>query len=350
MSALVKQNYKNRNISLDLVKVFAAFAVVCIHYMFYGEVGVIVKAISRFAVPFFFAVSGFFAYRDEHQKMTKKAVHIAKIYFYCFLLYFVYGAVRDMLSGKVSGFIGYIGTYFQKETIFNFLLNNTTISAGHLWFLPALVYCYIIFYFLKKFKLSDKVLLVVSVCLLAVRLLVGEVVGFFGVEIDTVFFPRFLFVGVPFFSFGMFINKHQSRLNKISTATLILTLIAGVLETILSVHFFEQHILYLGTPLIVFTLVVIALKIGDKKYSNAAVTLSQLSTNIYVFHVVIGGALGMVVSRVTHWESSPLWINTKPFIVFVLSVIVSLAFKGVMDFLKNKKEKDTPATQTGERT
>ncbi|MFV8815028.1 acyltransferase family protein [Aerococcus urinaeequi] len=47
--------------SLDGMKTIAAFLVICIHIPFPGEVGQIITAIARIAVPFFFMVSGFFA-------------------------------------------------------------------------------------------------------------------------------------------------------------------------------------------------------------------------------------------------------------------------------------------------
>ena len=50
-----------RNTTLELMKLLASYAVVFIHVLFYGRFGIIVDAIARFAVPFFFLVSGFFS-------------------------------------------------------------------------------------------------------------------------------------------------------------------------------------------------------------------------------------------------------------------------------------------------
>lgn len=338
MNLFVQQDSLNkRNVTLDIIKVIAAFSVICIHYMFSGEVGIVVKAVARFAVPFFFTISGFFAYGKNHTTMIEKAKHILKIYLLSFLLYFVYGAAREMLLGRASGIIEYVTTYLRVETIFNFLIYNTTISAAHLWFLPALVYCYLIFYVIKKLKISDGVLMFISLCLLAFRLLVGEVLGFFAIESNSGILPNFIFIGLPFFSMGMLLKKNQSKLIKIPNIWPYALLFAGILETVLSVLFFKPHIAYLGTPLIVFALIVFAMKYGDKKYSDFIFTVSTLSTYIYVFHVAIGGTLETIISRVTHWGDSVLWINTKPFVVFVLSVALSMIFKMIVDILRNIK-------------
>ena len=51
---------KQYNYCLDFMKGIACLFVVWMHCEFPGKTGVIVQAISRFCVPFFFMVSGYF--------------------------------------------------------------------------------------------------------------------------------------------------------------------------------------------------------------------------------------------------------------------------------------------------
>ena len=51
---------KQYNYCLDFVKGLACIFVVLMHCEFPGVTGVAVQAISRFCVPFFFMVSGYF--------------------------------------------------------------------------------------------------------------------------------------------------------------------------------------------------------------------------------------------------------------------------------------------------
>lgn len=44
----------NRNITLEILKLFAAYMVIFIHVLFYGAVGAVVDSLAKFAVPFFF--------------------------------------------------------------------------------------------------------------------------------------------------------------------------------------------------------------------------------------------------------------------------------------------------------
>lgn len=341
MRAAVMQKGKARNVSLDLVKLIAAFAVICIHYMFSGQWGVQIKAVARFAVPFFFMVSGFYSYNDNSGTLLKKAWNIVKIYLWSFLLYFVYGAVREMAYGNSSGILDYIGTYFKPKTIFDFLLHNTTISAVHLWFLPALTYCYLLYLLVKKAKISDRILFVGAGVLLLVRLFAGELLGALGNPADLDFFPNFLFIGFPFFVFGIATKKYITKCNRLPMGLLWALIAVGVLETVLSTHFFAPQIIYAGSGLIALPIFLIAARCGDKEYSKAVTSLSGLSAYIYVFHVAVGGTMEILVQKLFSLGASPLWINIKPIVVLLLTAVLSLIYQQLLCHLKNAKTKKT---------
>lgn len=55
-----RKHIKIRYRSMDCIKGAACIAVVLIHYNFPGYLGIIIKTLSRFAVPFFFGVSGYY--------------------------------------------------------------------------------------------------------------------------------------------------------------------------------------------------------------------------------------------------------------------------------------------------
>lgn len=56
----IEAQNKQYNYCLDFMKGIACLFVVWMHCEFPGKAGVIVQAISRFCVPFFFMVSGYF--------------------------------------------------------------------------------------------------------------------------------------------------------------------------------------------------------------------------------------------------------------------------------------------------
>ena len=63
------------NHSLNFLKFMAIFAVVCIHcgvFPIGGTKNLIIDAVSRFAVPVFFLISGFYSYYDDNSKALDK--------------------------------------------------------------------------------------------------------------------------------------------------------------------------------------------------------------------------------------------------------------------------------------
>lgn len=64
MTEVAKKQY---NYCMDFLKGIACILVVFIHVKFPGDFGQAVQAIARFAVPFFFMVSGYYCYRSDYQ-------------------------------------------------------------------------------------------------------------------------------------------------------------------------------------------------------------------------------------------------------------------------------------------
>ena len=61
-----------KNYTLELLKLFASYMVVFIHVLFYGQTGVIMDTLARFAVPLFFLVSGYYSFQIRDEKIKKE--------------------------------------------------------------------------------------------------------------------------------------------------------------------------------------------------------------------------------------------------------------------------------------
>ena len=152
------QAVKTRNNAMDLVKVFAALFVVLIHFPFPGITGNILKAEGRFAVLFFFMISGFFCVKPGEKfvpKVLKRKIwHIAAIYFAAAALYLIYNCV--------SGGLGFINERFSDLSVTRYSLvrylvfNDPILTHSHLWFLLALIYSYLLFFAVAKIPLVNK--------------------------------------------------------------------------------------------------------------------------------------------------------------------------------------------------
>ena len=64
---------KHRNITLDMIKLFAAYMVVMAHVPFYGKIGEIQDALTRFSVPVFLAAAGFHSTQVTPGQIKKRS-------------------------------------------------------------------------------------------------------------------------------------------------------------------------------------------------------------------------------------------------------------------------------------
>lgn len=92
---------QERNSGLDCVKCLAAFCVVCIHVSFPGIMGDIVSLLSRFAVPVFFMITGYYYSNTRDKgKVKKQIVKVTVLLLLSMLLYFIWSCLLMYLKHK----------------------------------------------------------------------------------------------------------------------------------------------------------------------------------------------------------------------------------------------------------
>ena len=96
-----------KNYTLNFVKFLACIMVVLIHCKFPGDLGLYTTALARFAVPFFFMVSGYYAYRSKNtNEYTKKQIiKITKIAIIALIAYFIYNLLYNYIILDNKNFI-----------------------------------------------------------------------------------------------------------------------------------------------------------------------------------------------------------------------------------------------------
>ena len=115
VDSLTMPQNKQYNYCIDFLKGIACIFVVFMHCEFPGLTGIAVQAVSRFCVPFFFMVSGYFCFNPllqqiDHQRASflqkqnnnlsvikKKVTHVARITLYASLFYFAFVLLQQLL-------------------------------------------------------------------------------------------------------------------------------------------------------------------------------------------------------------------------------------------------------------
>lgn len=326
-------------VTLELVKLFAAYMVVFIHVPFLGDAGNVVDALARFAVPLFFLISGFFSYEIPIEKIKKRAKHILKITALTTATYFLFKIAMMLYFGDMSTVISYFKGFFNAKSLFDLFVFNLPFSSGHVWYLLALIYVYIIFYFITKFRVSQKIVWSAALILLVLHILLGEILSIFGIDIPIHFLRNFALMGFPFFALGLFARKHQDRLQKVSNLTILIAIAIGCVESVVSRMLLQENELHIGSIFIMFALVVVFIKYADLQYPKCFSVLTDCSTYIYVFHIVISDVIYILYSRFNINIDAVVWLKLiHPIVVCIASTVFAICITQAKKLLKSKKK------------
>ena len=319
-------NVKKNN-TLELLKLFASYMVVFIHVVFPGKMGSVVDSLARFAVPFFFLVSGFYSYKITYEKIKKRIINIFNLIIISSVCYgvctMVFNTIVLLIDGNTEGIASLFSNFFSFTAIANLIFFSVPLSSLHLWYLFAILYVYVIFYFATKFKVSDKIIFIISFSLLGLNIMLGEGLSLFKVVLPAHIVRNFWITGIPFFALGLFVKKYEHKFYKMPNSLIFISLIAGICECILCSHYVRNNELYIGSLFILFAIVCIFIKYSDIQYPSFLTNLEGCSTYIYIFHIAISTALEAIYTL--------FWIDTDfpmilKFIHPVLVCVVSTAF------------------------
>ncbi len=314
----------DRNSTLDIVKIIASFFVVFIHVPFPGEFGTAVKAFSGFAVPLFFIISGYYSYNlivnENYKKLFSRVISLLRL---LIISLAVYSALYLVING-IEAYVSYLYT-IKTYIVFFVFTNFENEFFTPLWFLPALIYCYIVMMVLTRIKMTK--LIRFMPLLLLVNVVLTDFV-FKKYECSAIITRNFLITGCPFFSLGFLAKENEESLEKKSSA--FYAALLGVCFIL-----FLAFYLVLKTPtafVFTFAAILFLLSLKTRKAVNSPFltsVLSDLSTYIYVSH----WAIWICVSLLGLSENNPL----SPIVVLIISIAVSMIIS-VFLFLFRKKQ------------
>lgn len=326
---------EQKNNTLELLKLFASYMVVFIHVLFYGRIGIVFDALARFAVPFFFLISGFYSYQITTKKIKKRIINILSLLIFATVCYTIFKILPLLLQGNIDGIACYFKKYMDFKNIVKLLVFNIPISSLHLWYLFAAIYVYVIFYFLTVIRLNEKVIFIISFSLLFLHILLGECLSVFGIIIPIPIVRNFALMGFPFFTIGMVVKKYENNLCVIPNYMIAISAIIGVFTSICSRCFFGENELYIGSLFILFAIVCVFIKYSTVQFPSFLITLAGCSTYIYIFHIMISSVIekmytlfGMDIS------SSVILTNIHPIFVCLSSTAFAYCITKILQKTK----------------
>lgn len=324
---ILKTGDFQRNNSLDFLKGVACIGVVLIHVTFPGVVGAVLSKLSTFAVPLFFMISGYYAYDKNgcaQSKIKRRTVRILKIFLCSLFLYVPYRMFRMYELGQLNL---WLENTLNAGTLVNAIAFHSYgfIGAEHLWFLTALLYTYLLMFFMEKYdlhKLSYKLLPV----LFALNVLGG--IGIIGAWGNT-----FLIRAVPFFILGNYMAYKPQSVQKISNAVLqLLILINAILICICFAIDWNYNPYQFCVIIYSAAIFILAIKNPDVIVNEKVELLGRkYSLFVYVIHIFINSRLNIWINYLGLSEF--VWVKWMfPIVVIMFSIGMSV----LVDFLMNQ--------------
>jgi len=326
--------------SVDVFRLLAITAVIAIHTApFAGNsfsdndiwrfISIIINQLTRFAVPFFFVISGYFwgVKINKGESVTSTSILMAKKIFYIFIAWSIVYVLPSLNTIAEYGFPGAIYSFYWNLT--HLIINKPlTIAmegtAPHLWFLVALIYSIGISAILVE-KKRFKTLIALSIVLYLVVLISKSYSGTpFGIQTDfntrngpfigTIFFvtgyflskltpsPRWLLRGIMLFSVGYFLHLSESY----------------ILWKIYGAYPVQEYVI--GTYFMGVGAAVASLSNNAFLRNTILKSIGKYTLGIYAIHLIFVRLL----RPISEFTNSPLWEIGYIILVLLFSVIFVL--------------------------
>ncbi len=306
-----------RNNTIDFIRLIAAFAIMNLHTSlpsFGFEYNAIIRLSSRWAIPVFFIITGYFLgfkitsnKKLEFKKIEKNIVNLISVLFVSSIIYFfVQFIISDFWFNNEIGFLGQ-GTYW------------------HLWFIGSMILAYVFIWYIYYIEWSTYLWLI-SIFILLLALFSDSYDVIANLQIDYNKIPRFL-ISIPFMYIGILISK--INIDKVSIFVVALALIAGfVIQFVELVYFkiiydyniYDHQILF---GIIISTISVFMLSLKVKLNSNIISRLGKrYSLFIYLYHIIVYFCIYKIINFLGVSEDIRVIFPLTAFILTLLIAIV----------------------------
>lgn len=340
---------KQQNLSLELAKLLAACFVVFIHAPFPGTLGAVVICMARFAVPFFFAVSGYYSLGIGEARLKKRILHILKLHLITAVICVAMNCVIRWQSPADLQYYLLHGIRPDARQWSRWLILQINPYGGHLWYLSSLLLCYGVLLAYGKFMAGEtgknSPLYGAGSVLLAIFFVLSTFMKMEGMDIPFKVYRNGWLLGLPMFLMGMFLHEQEERLweNFRLTDRKLLLLMAGGLTFSLMQNLsgnaaeIPMGMLLLVPALLLFLQRHPRLPVKNNWVQKLVSRFGVVSTAVYLLHIAAIDVYNLFLK-----ERACALLGTKegllmPFVVLAITFLGAYAWERV-DWLLNRKK------------
>lgn len=320
-----------RNYLLDFCKGVATVGVALVHFRFPGITGKVMSSVGTAGVILFFLISGYFAYSEDDEaacgKLIKRFKRNLVITLIAVSVYFVFTAVRGAVSGDFADWIA----EFNDPVLYLRMIvmgDLEVINGDPLWFMPALLYSYLILWCIHKLRIK-KAAYIAMPFLLLLRIGMETYTNSFGA--DWHLSGNFLVGALPVMLLGHFIAYKREAFLSLSVKIMAAGCIISVLLMfiIVNVRIAGMDVSQPFKIWSAFSAFILALKQPQKKVlAPVGVLGDRYSLYVYLWHYLIGSILRDILDM----ANVPDW--TTDWCLPVATIIVSIAVSAMIYSIK----------------
>ncbi|SNR86462.1 Surface polysaccharide O-acyltransferase, integral membrane enzyme [Hymenobacter mucosus] len=312
-----------RNYTIDMLRAIGAFCVIMLHMPYSDLSARGVSAMSlcaRWAVPFFFLVSGYFFEKKSKANLDQAFMHVLKNLVAIFAL-----------ANIVYLFIALKTEYYTAADIFSV----KSLILGdyiHLWFIGSMIFGYITLWFFLSLKM-EKLLPSVAAGTLVFILLYSPYSVLTGPYVEG-HLSRFL-LSIPFLFIGFMYSRFhlEQRFSKwFSVGMMVAGFALQYIESYILFSFRKEglfaHEFLFGTFLFSMGVFMLSFAIVTPKDTILSRIGRNYSLMIYLYHPLLIVVTFFAIKKVGLQNSSyTLWFN--PVLIFMATLLI-------VKFLSNK--------------
>lgn len=301
-----------------------------------GKMGLIARGMARFAVPFFFAVTGYFSFGANGRTIERRLFKIIRLMFFATLLYLLWGCIEaHCFTGE--GIRHYLSRKITVTSLSRWLFLEQNPFAGHLWYLTASTYLYFfLIIFLHLSNSTGKVtwhgtFRTVGIVGICIAITLDLFANGNGLKVAYNVYRNLLCLGAPLFSMGLFVHSHQriirqNIVSKFGFTRLRIVIIGGLVLSALQETGVGKSEIPIGSLISACVMIILAdsFPIPKSRFLVRLSTfpLSKISTYIYIIHPIVGLALRYYMNT-TGVIRIAFISYSFPFIILILSLLFS---------------------------
>lgn len=290
-----------RNQSMELCKLIASVFVVFIHALFPGRLGDVMDCLARFAVPLFFAISGYFSYRANDRKIVRRLGRIIKLNVIATAVCALWSCHRIKYITMDQGRMDYLLSGFSAEGLADWLVLNINPYYHHLWYLTSIAFCYLILWVYVRFGENEQVnyrpLYFVSFFCFILQLALGTFAVAAEHWVSLLIYRNTLFFGLPMFTLGIFLREYRERILRafrLTTPRLLLLIAGGAVLSLIQWFGIGKVEMPVGTVLEVIALLLLLavhpqLTARRGWLEKLFPIMGSVSTFVYIMHPIVQG-------------------------------------------------------------